>query len=236
MSLDDNTHKAKHGTLSFCAVPLLSTCTQRVGCCLGPWSCPSLSWLVFDPQLFLAFGRQQWLHENRSEGCSDAALAMAASRGHMSTVEWFYGNGFRGDISKAIDEAQAEGHVEVCRFLEHEVGGGEGEVVRVVFVEFLLRRAEEGRWFCVFFVTMPGVLCVHRSVAAMIASSSIWFPPEGGGLGLGCDYRGWRVYWCMFSREVGGCFTCVHAVVVPLTLLFASPLLNQPIHQSLQVQ
>lgn len=42
------------------------------------------------------------------------ALAMAAGRGHMSTVEWFYGNSIPGDISKAIDEAQAGGHGEVC--------------------------------------------------------------------------------------------------------------------------
>ncbi|CAN0392796.1 unnamed protein product, partial [Ectocarpus sp. 12 AP-2014] len=32
----------------------------------------------------------QWLHDTRTEGCSDAALALAAGRGHLATVQWFY--------------------------------------------------------------------------------------------------------------------------------------------------
>lgn len=55
----------------------------------------------------------QWLHQNGTEGCSDSALAMAAGRGHLQTVQWFYENGVPGDISKAIDEANEGGHAEV---------------------------------------------------------------------------------------------------------------------------
>lgn len=57
--------------------------------------------------------KQQWLHDKRTEGCSGAALAMAAGRGHLGTVQWFYSNGIPGDISKAIEKAQEGGHVEV---------------------------------------------------------------------------------------------------------------------------
>ncbi|CAN0278508.1 unnamed protein product, partial [Ectocarpus sp. 13 AM-2016] len=55
----------------------------------------------------------QWLHDTRTEGCSDAALALAAGRGHLATVQWFYSNSVPGDISMAIDEAQKGGHKEV---------------------------------------------------------------------------------------------------------------------------
>ncbi|CAN0443581.1 unnamed protein product, partial [Laminaria digitata] len=55
----------------------------------------------------------QWLHENRTEECSGSALAMAAGSGHLSTVEWFYGNSIQGDIAKAIEAADEGGHAEV---------------------------------------------------------------------------------------------------------------------------
>lgn len=57
--------------------------------------------------------RLQWLYENRKEGCSDSALALAAGRGHLKTVQWFYDNSIQGDISKAIDDADEGGHDEV---------------------------------------------------------------------------------------------------------------------------
>lgn len=38
---------------------------------------------------------------------------MAAGRGHLQTVLWFYENSVPGDISKAIDEANEGGHAEV---------------------------------------------------------------------------------------------------------------------------
>ena len=62
------------------------------------------------PAFFVA---RQWLQKNRTEGCSAAALAMAAGSGHLSTVEWFYGNGIQGDIAKAIDAAAEGGHGKV---------------------------------------------------------------------------------------------------------------------------
>ena len=61
------------------------------------------------------FGRGQWLFEHRKEGCSGSALAMAAGRGHLEVVKWFYEENIPGDISKAIDQADEEGHVEVNR-------------------------------------------------------------------------------------------------------------------------
>lgn len=67
-------------------------------------------------------GALQWLQKNRTEGCSGAALAMAAGSGHLSTVEWFYGNGIQGDIAKAIEAADEGGHIEVGR--REEWGGG----------------------------------------------------------------------------------------------------------------
>lgn len=38
---------------------------------------------------------------------------MAAGRGHLLTVQWFYENSVPGDISKAIDAANEGGHAEV---------------------------------------------------------------------------------------------------------------------------
>ena len=58
-------------------------------------------------------GALQWLHKNRTEGCSGSALAMAAGSGHLATVEWFYGNGIPGDIGKAIEAADEGSHIEV---------------------------------------------------------------------------------------------------------------------------
>lgn len=49
---------------------------------------------------------------------------MAAGRGHLSTVQWFYGNGIPGDIAKAIEKAQEGGHVEV-RTHDHMMRGVE---------------------------------------------------------------------------------------------------------------
>ncbi|CAM9851515.1 unnamed protein product [Sphacelaria rigidula] len=57
---------------------------------------------------------EQWLHENRSEGCSLSALEMAAGRGHVKIVQWFYDNNMPSDIGKAMSRAQEEGHSEVC--------------------------------------------------------------------------------------------------------------------------
>lgn len=61
----------------------------------------------------------QWLHENRTEGCSMSALAMAARRGHLKMVQWFYENNVPGDIGKAIVEANEAGHSEVGRHVQH---------------------------------------------------------------------------------------------------------------------
>lgn len=38
---------------------------------------------------------------------------MAAGRGHLKVVQWFYENSVPGDIAKAISDANDEGHGEV---------------------------------------------------------------------------------------------------------------------------
>lgn len=110
-------------SILFCLLVLLNALRFVYGCCfcfcfVFRFCCDAL----------------QWLHKNRKEGCSGAALAMAAASGHLSTVEWFYGNGIPGDIAKAIEAADEGGHVEVkgwevggyllCEAAIHEIEGG----------------------------------------------------------------------------------------------------------------
>ena len=58
-----------------------------------------------------------WLHENRTEGCSDWAVDYAAKYGHLEVVRWLYQNGYRGYRNWAVDLARMNGHHDIVEYL-----------------------------------------------------------------------------------------------------------------------
>eukprot|EP00842_Homolaphlyctis_polyrhiza_P006895 jgi/Hompol1/795/HPOL_005415-RA len=59
----------------------------------------------------------QWLHANRSEGCTMRAMNLAAKEGRLHIVQWLHENRTEGCHSSAIDWAAIKGHTHVVRFL-----------------------------------------------------------------------------------------------------------------------
>lgn len=59
----------------------------------------------------------KWLHENRSEGCSTAAIEGAARNGYLDVVKWLSVNLQKHFSSRAIVCAATEGHLKVVRWL-----------------------------------------------------------------------------------------------------------------------
>jgi len=59
----------------------------------------------------------EWLHANRSEGCTKSAMDLAAQEGHLSVVEWLHFNRQEGCTTKAMDQAGLNGHLPVVQFL-----------------------------------------------------------------------------------------------------------------------
>lgn len=59
----------------------------------------------------------QWLHVNRSEGCSVAAMDGAASGGHMQMVLWLQANTSAGCTTDAMDSAAGNGHLQMVKWL-----------------------------------------------------------------------------------------------------------------------
>lgn len=57
----------------------------------------------------------QWLHRNRSEGCTGGALFLAAKFGHIEVLKWLFHNRTeRCPSNKMImDWTAANGHIEV---------------------------------------------------------------------------------------------------------------------------
>jgi hypothetical protein len=47
----------------------------------------------------------QWLHLNRSEGCTTNGIDGAAANGHLEVVEWLHGNRSEGCTANAMDWA-----------------------------------------------------------------------------------------------------------------------------------
>jgi phage tail protein X len=59
----------------------------------------------------------KWLHENRTEGCTEQAMNLAASYGHLDIIIYLHTNRTEGCTFRAIDYAAAHGHLEVVKFL-----------------------------------------------------------------------------------------------------------------------
>jgi len=66
----------------------------------------------------------QWLHANRSEGCSTRAMDWAASSGHVDVVRWLHEHRSEGCTRLAMNDAARFGCLDVVRFLhEHRSEG-----------------------------------------------------------------------------------------------------------------
>lgn len=61
----------------------------------------------------------QWLHLNRSEGCTVDAMDLAAANGHLDVVQWLHAQRSEGCTSEAMDLAAASGHLRVVRWLHY---------------------------------------------------------------------------------------------------------------------
>ncbi|KAI8923768.1 hypothetical protein BC831DRAFT_469530 [Entophlyctis helioformis] len=57
------------------------------------------------------FGRLhivQWLHANRTEGCTTRALDWAAEKGHLHVIQWLLANRTEGFTADAIINAKTD--------------------------------------------------------------------------------------------------------------------------------
>ena len=59
----------------------------------------------------------EWLHANRSEGCTTLAMDDAAANGHLHVVVWLHANRDEGCSTSAMDWAAASGHLCVVQWL-----------------------------------------------------------------------------------------------------------------------
>mmetsp|Transcript_9226 Transcript_9226/g.12221 ORF Transcript_9226/g.12221 Transcript_9226/m.12221 type:complete len:289 (+) Transcript_9226:341-1207(+) len=59
----------------------------------------------------------EWLHQNRSEGCTVEAMNTAAKNGHLEIVQWLHKNRQEGCNKDALTFACRHGHLEVAEFL-----------------------------------------------------------------------------------------------------------------------
>ncbi|GMF25295.1 unnamed protein product [Phytophthora lilii] len=66
----------------------------------------------------------QWLHDNRTEGCTTAAMDEAAANGHLDVVKWLHETRSEGCTSNAMDFATANGHLEIVQWLQAHTSGG----------------------------------------------------------------------------------------------------------------
>ena len=61
----------------------------------------------------------KWLHTNRREGCTTWAMDSAAGNGHLEVVQWLHANRTEGCTTQAMDWADEEGHSEVVKWLRN---------------------------------------------------------------------------------------------------------------------
>ncbi|KAE9171145.1 hypothetical protein PF004_g27656 [Phytophthora fragariae] len=59
----------------------------------------------------------KWLHDNRKEGCSPAAMVNAASKGYLDVVKYLYTEVDQLATDAAIYAAAKNGHVQVVEYL-----------------------------------------------------------------------------------------------------------------------
>ncbi|KAF4028311.1 Ankyrin repeats (3 copies) [Phytophthora infestans] len=94
----------------------------------------------------------QWLHVNRSEGCTTEAMDNAAAVGNLEIVKWLHLNRGEGCTKQAMNDAAANGHLAVVEWLhEHRGEGCDKSAVsnaaakgHLAVVRFLLENRREG--------------------------------------------------------------------------------------------
>ncbi|EFA82745.1 hypothetical protein PPL_04440 [Heterostelium album PN500] len=59
----------------------------------------------------------KWLHENRTEGCYRSAINNASANGDLELVEWIHKNRTEGCSGRAVNQASLNGHLSVVQFL-----------------------------------------------------------------------------------------------------------------------
>ncbi|TYZ64504.1 hypothetical protein PybrP1_000144 [[Pythium] brassicae (nom. inval.)] len=59
----------------------------------------------------------QWLHTNRADACSPAALENDAKNGHLEGVKWLVANRTEGCTARTVGLAAENGHLEVVKYL-----------------------------------------------------------------------------------------------------------------------
>ncbi|ETL86474.1 hypothetical protein L917_14092, partial [Phytophthora nicotianae] len=61
----------------------------------------------------------QWLHANRTEGCTTDAMNRAAWNGHLDIIQWLHPNRTEGCTTEAMDWAAKNGHLHVVQWLQN---------------------------------------------------------------------------------------------------------------------
>ncbi|EGG18674.1 hypothetical protein DFA_04170 [Cavenderia fasciculata] len=59
----------------------------------------------------------QYLHQNRTEGCTLSAIEKAAEYNHLNIIKFLYLNKSEESIEKALDQAIVNGHLEIVRWI-----------------------------------------------------------------------------------------------------------------------
>lgn len=67
--------------------------------------------------IFNQIGALKWLNENRTEGCTEVAMDMAAGRGYFNVIQYLHYNTKATCTSQAIDKAAENGYLEIVHFL-----------------------------------------------------------------------------------------------------------------------
>lgn len=57
----------------------------------------------------------QWLHTNRTEGCTIEAMEFAAANGHLEILQWLHEHTSEGCTKLALNGAAANGHLEIVK-------------------------------------------------------------------------------------------------------------------------
>lgn len=66
----------------------------------------------------------RWLHEHRTEGCTARAMDKAAGKGQLHVVKWLHEHRREGCTTDAMDRAAANGHLRVVKWLQERRSEG----------------------------------------------------------------------------------------------------------------
>jgi len=78
----------------------------------------------------------EYLHQNRTEGCTVEAMNLAAKNGHLNVVEWLHYNRTEGCNKDALTFACRFGHFKVAEWLhEHRTEGAASFTVKVTSMQ-----------------------------------------------------------------------------------------------------